>query len=169
MSTKKNSKQEKIRLEKIDREINPETYEHTTKNCSKCHLEKKLKLFPPCENQCFECKSTQRKTKRLEDPAFATWLAARNRARKTGIEFSITPEDVRTVWTDVCPIYQIPLQTNENKAGPNSHSIDRIDNTKGYTPTNIAIVSMKFNTEKRNLTPELLRRMLAYMEWRLLP
>lgn len=168
-TTKKNSRQEKIRLEKIDREINPETYEHTTKECSKCHLEKKLKLFPPCQNQCLECKSTQRKTTRMQDPAFTTWLAAKNRARRMGIEFSITPEDVRTVWTNTCPIYLIPLEQHQDKAMPNSFSLDRINNSKGYIPGNIAIVSMKFNTQKSDLTPPVLRRMLAYIEGRLLP
>jgi hypothetical protein len=54
--------------------------------------------------------------------------------------------------------------TNQGKPDGNSHSIDRINNNKGYIPGNIAIVSMRFNSEKRNLSPELLRRMLAYME-----
>jgi hypothetical protein len=93
----KESRQERIRLEKIDREINPETYEHTTKECSRCHLERKWKEFPPCENQCLECKSDQNKTRRLKDPALATWTAAKHRARSMGIEFSITIEDVRAV------------------------------------------------------------------------
>jgi hypothetical protein len=165
----KESRQERIRLEKIDREINPETYEHTTKECSRCHLERKWKEFPPYENQCLECKSDQNKTRRLKDPALATWTAAKHRARSMGIEFSITIEDVRAVWTDTCPVFLIPLKQHQNKAMPDSFSLDRIDNSKGYVPGNIAIVSMKFNTQKRDLTADVLRRMLAYVEGRLLP
>ena len=153
----------------IDRVLNPELLEHQTKMCSSCSKELTLSSFNMHSNQCKKCMSTASRQKRMRNPAMTTWERARARAKKSGIEFSITPEDVEAVWTNTCPIYQIPLRTNEGKPGPDSHSLDRINNSKGYLPGNIAIVSMRFNTEKRNLSPELLRRMLAYMEGRLLP
>lgn len=153
----------------IDRELNPELLEHEFKTCSQCHRERSLRWFSIHSNKCQDCTSSVSRQKRLDNPAKTTWDRARSRAKRSGIEFSITPEHVQAVWTNTCPIYQVPLRTNEGKPGPDSHSIDRIDNSKGYVPGNIAIVSMRFNTEKRNLSPELLRRMLAYMEGRLLP
>jgi hypothetical protein len=153
----------------LERELNPEILEHEFKHCSKCSQELPLKYFNVGSSRCVTCVSTQAKQTRQANPAKTAWERARTRAKKHEIEFTITPEDVQNVWTDTCPIYQIPLRTNEGKADADSHSIDRIDNTKGYVPGNIAIVSMRFNTEKRNLTPELLKRMLAYMEQKPLP
>lgn len=154
--------------EQINRLLNPELLEYQFKTCSICSKELNLTKFNTNSNQCKKCLSEISKNKRLNNPAKTTWERARARARKSGVEFTITPEDVQTVWTDICPIYHIPLKTNNQKPGPDSHSIDRIDNSKGYIPGNIAIVSMKFNSEKRNLTPEILKRMLLYIEGRLI-
>lgn len=163
-------KQRSIRAaEVIDRELNPELYEHTTKECIRCHLEKPLKEFPPTLNTCRVCKSDTMRVRRLLDQPLIAWKAARVRTTRSGVPFTITVEDVRAVWTDTCPVLGIPLKFNVGRAGPDSHSLDRIDNSKGYVPGNIAIVSNHFNSMKRNLTPTILRRMLAYMEGRLLP
>ena len=160
---------EKRTAEQIDRELNPETYEHTTKECKRCHQEKPLKDFPVAETRCSLCKTDIQRIRRLEDPPKVTWMSAKARAAMKGIPFEITIEDVRAAWTDTCPVLLIPLKFNVGGAGPDSPSIDRIDNSKGYVPGNIAIVSNLFNSMKRDLTPTILRRMLAYMEGRLLP
>lgn len=153
----------------LTRELNSELLDHQFKDCSGCLKELPLRLFSLGSSKCQSCVSMASREKREANPAKSAWERARARAKKSGTEFSITLEDVIAVWTNTCPIYQIPLKTNKGKSGADSHSIDRIDNSKGYVPGNIAIVSMRFNTEKRNLSPELLRRMLAYMDGRLLP
>ena len=150
-------------LEKIDRELNPETYEHNYKECPSCKQEKPLNKFGVGESKCLTCKSKQSRTSRESNRIMATWMGAKSRAKKSGIEFSITPDDLKAIWTDTCPIYQVPLVFNKGKPSPNSHSLDRINNSKGYVPGNIAIVSMLFNSQKRDLTPEVLKRMLAYI------
>lgn len=154
----------KLSKEWLERELNPEILDHEFKQCSVCHLELPLRKFNVGSSRCISCVSEKAKQNRLNNPAKTAWERARARAKKNGTEFTITPEDVAAVWTNTCPIYQMPLVTNQGKPDGNSHSIDRINNDKGYIPGNIAIVSMRFNSEKRNLSPELLRRMLAYME-----
>jgi len=47
-------------------------------------------------------------------------------------------------------------------AGDNSPTLDRIDNTKGYTKDNIIIVSFKANTIKNSATIEELEKVLQY-------
>jgi hypothetical protein len=153
------------------RELNPELLDHfNNRLCWNCNKKLPEKSFRNETNKCcIDCSTNIGREKRKLNPIKTTWERAKARAKLSNIEFSISMEDVKAAWTDVCPIYNIPLVTNIGKAQPNSHSIDRIDNTKGYIPGNIAIVSMKFNTEKGALTPDVLRRMLAYMEGRLLP
>jgi hypothetical protein len=47
--------------------------------------------------------------------------------------------------------------------------LDRIDNSKGYTPSNIQVISWRANRIKADASADELRRVLAYMEGRLLP
>lgn len=70
---------------------------------------------------------------------------ARQRARRKGIPFSITVEDI--VIPDVCPVLGIPLVRNlgGKMAAPNSPSIDRIDPEMGYVPGNIQVISFRAN------------------------
>lgn len=58
----------------------------------------------------------------------------------------------------------IPLYTNRGKAGPNSPSIDRIDNKKGYILGNVQVISYRANMLKGDASIEEVRRVLAYMD-----
>lgn len=83
-------------------------------------------------------------------PARALIVSRRSEARKQGIEFTITEEDV--IIPDVCPVLGIPLKVNVSGGGPsyNAPSLDRIDNTKGYIPGNVVVVSWRANTLKKD-------------------
>lgn len=162
------SRKEAREIERIDRELNPEHYEHNTKVCSKCEDDLPLVKFYPGRPHCIPCDQSQKVQFRQTNPELMMWRAARYRAKRDQREFSISVEDIKNIWTDTCPIYQIPLKMNQGTPGPDSYSLDRIDNSKGYVPGNIAIVSNLFNMEKGRLTPEILRRMLAYIEGRLI-
>src|ERR1700722_15677552 len=63
---------------------------------------------------------------------------ARRRAKDKKMEFSITIDDI--VIPEKCPVLGIPLFRIANKHCPNSPSLDRIDNLKGYTKDNICVI-----------------------------
>lgn len=84
--------------------------------------------------------------------ALTLWRAARRRAKKSGLEFTISVDDVPI--PEACPVLGIPLYVGDGKQGHNSPSIDRIDNTKGYVPENVWVVSLKVNLAKGALTPD---------------
>jgi hypothetical protein len=42
--------------------------------------------------------------------------------------------------------------------------LDRIDNSKGYVPSNIAVISMRANMIKNNATLAELKAIVAYIE-----
>lgn len=75
------------------------------------------------------------------------WRAAQARARAKNQEFTISLSDI--VIPDVCPILGIPINRDERgRMQPNSPSLDRIDNSKGYMPGNVWVISWKANRIK---------------------
>ena len=80
---------------------------------------------------------------------------ARQRAKKKGIECTITKADIKL--NKVCPLLGIPIDYSADKGGPgsvmpNSPSLDRIDSSKGYTPDNIWVISRRANVIKNDAT-----------------
>lgn len=77
---------------------------------------------------------------------------ARRRAKDKGLPFNLIKEDIKI--PDVCPVLGIPLKVNVGgkRQDANSPTIDRIDNTKGYTLDNIIVVSHRANTIKGDAT-----------------
>lgn len=79
---------------------------------------------------------------------------ARARAKRRGIPFTLTPEDIKI--PERCPLLGIPLLRSPatyatRDAAP---SLDRIDSTKGYAPGNVWVISFRANAIKRNATLE---------------
>ena len=75
------------------------------------------------------------------------WRTARARATAHGLEFSIKQEDYPI--PEICPALGIPLDWSDKDHAP---TLDRIDNSKGYTADNVVIVSNKANRAKNDLT-----------------
>lgn len=80
--------------------------------------------------------------------------SARSRAKKSGIEFNITEQDITV--PDTCPLLGIELFIAEGRRAVkhNSPSLDRIDSSKGYIKGNVWVISHKANTIKSNATPQ---------------
>lgn len=87
---------------------------------------------------------------------------AKQRAKKAGLEFTLIEEDI--VIPDLCPVFGFPLKREDKQTWFSSPSIDRIDNTKGYTKDNIIIVSRRANILKRDATTEELVKLALYYE-----
>lgn len=92
---------------------------------------------------------------KARNPSKYMSMHIRSRAKRTGIEYTITPQDIRI--PEVCPILGTPLEFGNNKCKANSPTLDRKDNTKGYTPDNVWVISHRANTMKGNSTMEELR------------
>lgn len=79
------------------------------------------------------------------------FLAARWRAAKKHIEFTITEEDIIKLYykqNECCFYTKLPFNNGDENL---SMSIDRIDPTKGYTLDNIRLVASIVNIMKSNL------------------
>jgi hypothetical protein len=85
---------------------------------------------------------------------------ARTRAKRLGLEFSITIEDI--VIPEYCPIFGIKIESGFDSGRENSPSVDRIIPEKGYTKDNIQVISYLANRVKNNAT---LDQLIQIGEW----
>lgn len=93
------------------------------------------------------------------------YMNAKARAKRTNIYFDIQIDDI--VIPDCCPVLGIKLYRESRKDWCNAPSIDRIDNTKGYTKDNIMIISRRANILKKDATiDELIRIGKFYNEYK---
>lgn len=88
------------------------------------------------------------------------------RARKRNLEHTIVLEDLFEIWPEdnICPILGIELEWNSAGFRRTSPSIDRIDNSKGYTKDNIQIISFRANELKRDASLEELELLVNYLK-----
>lgn len=87
---------------------------------------------------------------------------AKARARKQGVPFALTPEDI--VFPESCPVLGIPLFFTDNSRTDNTPTLDRVIPEKGYTPENVRVISWRANKLKSNGTLEELEKIVAYIK-----
>jgi len=128
------------------------------KQCTKCLNILPLELFPPDirspggkQARCRKCINQWMKEHYRNNPAEHMIRRAKGRAKKKGLGFNITLNDITPLPTH-CPIFHIPLRVSEVYQDPNTYSLDRIDNTKGYVKGNVAVMSYLANRLKNNGT-----------------
>lgn len=92
------------------------------------------------------------------------WKHARNRALRKNLEFSITVEDIKI--PEFCPILGFKLGEvgGTNKDRKTCPTIDRKDNSKGYTVENIGIISYRANQLKGDMTIKDIENLLKFLE-----
>jgi hypothetical protein len=87
--------------------------------------------------------------------------SARYRSKRDGIEFAIELEDLSL--PETCPVLGIPIEWREGSKLDNLPSLDRVDNTQGYTKQNTRIISWRANILKRDATLREMACLIKYM------
>jgi hypothetical protein len=116
--------------------------------------------------QCVECKRTQYKSsvgksrkaahaKKYRESEkgrhYRLLENAKRRAIKKNLEFSLTLDDI--LIPKFCPLIGIEIQLGgDGLFNMNSPSLDRIDNSQGYVRGNVAVISLKANKIKSDLS-----------------
>lgn len=85
------------------------------------------------------------------------WLQIRSNAMLRGITFdaAMTPETIRSLDTEFCPVSGVRLTHGER--GDADWSVDRVLNAFGYRPGNLLVVSTRVNLAKGSLGPKKIR------------
>lgn len=109
---------------------------------------------------CKSCNTARVKSQPEERRMFSR---ARSRAKERGQEFKIELNDIQI--PDTCPVLGIPIAPVKGKSGAfdSSPSLDRIDNSKGYLPGNVQVISQLANAMKSTATPHQLRMFAAWV------
>jgi hypothetical protein len=107
--------------------------------------------------------------KRRTNPQIALSLLIANakyRAKKRGIEFTITNADVEM--PTQCPVLGIDIEHGNTDQSLSARdcapSLDRRDNKKGYVPGNVRVISWRANRLKNDATVEELEAVLRYLK-----
>lgn len=92
-------------------------------------------------------------------------LTARKRGRIAGLPATVRAADLD--WPTHCPVLGIRLdyETPRGQRTTNAHdrpSLDRWDNSMGYVPDNVFVISLRANALKSNATADELDRVAHY-------
>lgn len=123
--------------------------------------EKRLKLTNHSLWQA-KRKIWRQKVKEKHGPIKYMFSIVRDRAKRGGLEFTITRDDI--IIPSTCPMLGIPLFNTPGRKTDNTPSLDRIDNTQGYIPGNIQVISERANRIKNNATIEELEKIVNYLK-----
>lgn len=124
------------------------TVPRKSSRCCRCARRIDKARYPESEKAA----QARRFLKKQAAPIAELLAYAASRARKKGIEFSISEKDVTV--PDLCPLLEIPLRSGNPAEKNNSPSIDRIDNSKGYVPGNVRVISNLANVMKHTASHE---------------
>ncbi len=124
------------------------------KHCAGCKELKPAEAFSinrraktGLEVYCKVCRSERHK-ERYEKNLFS-WMAKlkRSECKKKNIEFNLTEEYLKSIWTGYCPIFGTKLRIND-KSHRDQYALDRIVPSKGYVIGNVCFMSSRANRIK---------------------
>ena len=102
--------------------------------------------------------------KKREDPrkfyAKKIWKERRRTSSKSGIPFDITLDYLLSLPSETCPVYGTPLEWGTGSW--ETASLDKINPKLGYVEGNVAWISFRANTLKRDATVEELEKLLNW-------
>lgn len=126
--------------------------------CVGCTLTDRRLRYPSIAAQ----RSALRRREHLHDPRLEMLSSARRRARRDGVPFALSLDDVEIPGR--CPILGIELRVADGKPAPHSPTIDRVSPALGYVAGNVHVISHRANRIKNDATEEELEMVLAYVK-----
>lgn len=121
--------------------------------------------------RCNNCINAIRRIRREQDCVTTKlnnlYSGAKRRSIQRGLEFDLTLNYLRSLVVWRCPALGVPLDWSlrgASNTGPYSPSLDRIDSDKGYTKSNVVIISRRANTIKNDANAKELLRIGKWLE-----
>ncbi len=109
-------------------------------------------------------KQSAQKAWKQKDPLRYMLFYSKRGALKRGIPFELVASDFQDLPTH-CPVLGIELEyAADGPRHDGTASIDRVNNSMGYTPSNVRIISWRANRLKSDAAADELRRLVNYLE-----
>ena len=89
------------------------------------------------------------------------WTQAKRRALEDHLLFNLRKEDIHI--PQFCPALGIPLFRSKGFPGPNSPTLDRVNNSMGYVRGNVRVISYRANMIKKDANADELERIARYI------
>ena len=146
-----------------------------SKACTKCGEIKPRSEFHKDRSQgtglrckCKVCDASYKRKFARDRPFNQILHGARKRARDRDVPFNLTEEYLESIWTGVCPVFQVRLNLPGQGEGHHrttaTPSLDRLIPDKGYVPGNVIWISMRANQMKNDGTSEELFRVAEWLQ-----
>lgn len=134
------------------------------KLCYKCDKVMPRDMFSgPRQRECKDCRSRRALSYGIEDKRQWMLDAARARARRKDLPFSLQLSDI--VIPEKCPVFGFPLSFGTKMQRDQSPSLDRIKPELGYVPGNVLVVSWLANNIRGKFRSDQLRRVAEFYEF----
>ena len=161
-----------VQLERlrVKEQKTPPCKDPNRKVCPRCLTEKSLSDFYVSratkggkQSHCKECMRADINARAAaESPALAMLRRAQARARKKGFDFALQVSDLEPLPTH-CPVFGIELTRGNGQQDPSAFSLDRVDNSRGYVPGNVVVMSYLANRLKNDGTAAQHARIAQWM------
>ncbi len=109
---------------------------------------------------CKKCNAKGTRSWHLRDIKGSLLAGAKSRAKRAGLPFNITREDIHV--PEYCPVFGIPLIIEVGARTDNSPTLDKVHNEMGYVRGNVVVVSWKANRLKNNATVGELQQLASF-------
>ena len=94
-----------------------------------------------------------------KNPKKRMMVQVKSRCKRKNIYFDLEPDDIEI--PDHCPALGIPLDKRDADHHP---SLDRFDNSKGYTKDNVNVISFRANHLKNDATLDEIEKLYTWMK-----
>lgn len=140
------------------------------KTCISCKESKPLTEFHKqksnkfgVDQRCKPCRSKHQANQYKEKWFEYFCRSKKSEAKTRGIVFNLTPEYLKEIWTNTCPIYKVPF-VRFDKTNPHSPALDRINPVLGYIKGNVVFISSRANRIKYDASLEELKLITQWLE-----
>jgi hypothetical protein len=99
------------------------------------------------------------------DRDYFKWKCTKTKARakSLGVPFDLTPESLKEIWTDCCPVSRVKFNLDD-RSSDDYPELDRFIPSKGYVNGNVNFLSRRINRIKSDVTWAELYNLLEWLK-----
>jgi len=113
------------------------------------------------QSHCAECQKSRLRDSYRRNPVKYLLSAAKGRAKRAGLPFNLTEADIEI--PERCPVLGIKLTQVRGRHRPSSPSLDQIAPGQGYVRGNVAVISWRANSLKRDASLSEMEKLVSWM------